>query len=109
MARLLGGDCSEGDCGCASETTVLPRGGADSRWLDPIAAAVAATNDRATTSRQIVDRLTAGSGGDRTRATIRHTAGGPRLLWWECCDGSVELAWVGHHDDTMPTSNRRHR
>lgn len=61
-------DCSEGDCGCASETAVLPRGGADS-W-DLIAAAVAATTDRATTSREIVDRLTAGSGGDRTLSSV---------------------------------------
>lgn len=53
--------------------------------------------------------ITRDDGATAYRATIRHTAGGPRLLWWECCDGSVELAWVGHHDDTMPTPNRRHR
>lgn len=51
--------------------------------------------------------ITRADGATAYRATIRHSAGGPRLLWWECCDGSVDLAWVGHHDDPMPTPQRR--
>ena len=40
------------------------------------------------------------------RAYVRHrTPGAARLLWWECSDGTVEFAWVGHHDDPLPRTD----
>lgn len=33
------------------------------------------------------------------RCTIAAKAGGPRLLWWELNDGTVELCRIAHHDD----------
>lgn len=47
--------------------------------------------------------ITRSDGATAYRATIRQCPGGPRLLWWEQVDGTAELAWVGHHDDPMPT------
>lgn len=42
-------------------------------------------------------------GATAYRAYVRHgTPGAPRILWWECVDSSVELAWIGHHDDPLP-------
>lgn len=48
-------------------------------------------------------QLTRDDGGRAYRATVKDgTPGAPRLLWWELVDGTVELAWAGHHDDPMP-------
>lgn len=48
-------------------------------------------------------QLTRDDGGIAYRASVKDcTAGAPRLLWWELVDGTVELGWVGHHDDPMP-------
>lgn len=42
-------------------------------------------------------------GATAYRAAVKkNSPGGARLLWWERVDGTVELAWVGHHDDPMP-------
>lgn len=42
-----------------------------------------------------------GAGGYRCHIRTA-TANAPRLLWWECVDGSVELARAASHDDPMP-------
>lgn len=49
------------------------------------------------------DNLVRPDGATAYRAYVRkNTPGAPRLLWWEHTDNTVELAWVGHHDDPMP-------
>lgn len=43
-------------------------------------------------------------GLERNTPVVRRSA--PRLLWWENVDGTTEFAWVGHHEDPMPSPRK---